>query len=97
MNKTQTKTGRCNLFSTIWAAMYGCTGAGTFAGYVPVSFGRKSSEYACPVCRAVQDKQRKMNARDRQAEMLRIEAENGVENYRYARAAWVNGRPVVVR
>lgn len=105
MNTTQTvpgwnkgsKSSRCNVFSTVWAAMYGCTGSGNMWRYSVGSFGHRRVEYACPHCLAAEQKTSAMNAPELQAFLGATSVTAGVDNYRYQPAKWIDGRPQLVK
>lgn len=88
---------RCNVFPTVWAAMYGCKGEHTAAWrYTVGAFGHRVAEYACPTCQAAKAKIEAMNHAERVAHLNEIQAANGVADYRIARAKLVDGVPTLV-
>lgn len=88
-------TGRCNIFSAVWAAIYGCSGEGAYQGQQSTHFARRENAYACPTCMGVETTHAKMSRPDRQADMLRREAAAGVVDYRTTNVKIVNGRPTL--
>ena len=91
MNKT---TGKCNEFSMVWAAIYGCVGVGAASGSQPGNFSRMIRKFTCPVCAAVVAAD-KANPRGRTARLVAAQTAAGVSNYRFQSASWINGRPVL--
>lgn len=91
------KTGRCNVFPRIWAAIFGCEGRGTFLRWdAPTTMhGRYTAEYACPACRCALTMSPSSNYPSHQDFLLQAEALAGVDNYRYHASVIVNGRPVL--
>jgi hypothetical protein len=89
-----TKTGRCNTYSLIWAAIYGCTGEGKLSGTQPGNFGRPIAHFTCDTCRAQQALD-KASPRDKSERMRAAMKAAGVVEYRNARAEVQGGRPVV--
>ena len=92
---------RCNVFPTVWAAIYGCKGEMTHSWrYTIGHFGRRVPEYACPTCQAASAKTDGAKGFVNRAEYARLlrEAQDaaGVEDYRTAHAVRINGVPTLV-
>lgn len=96
-----TKAHRCNIFPTVWAAIYGCKGERvTSWRYTIGNFGKRVPEYACETCKAAKaqtDAVKGINDRSEYQRLLR-EAQDaaGVEDYRLCDARLVNGVPTIV-
>ncbi len=93
-------TKRCNVFPTVWAAIYGCKGEQTHTWrYTIGHFGRRVPEYACPTCQAAADKTDATKGLAGRAEYQRLlrEAQDaaGVKDYRTANVRIVAGVPTV--
>lgn len=96
-----TKAHKCNVFPTVWAAIFGCQGERvTVWRYTVGHFGKRVAEYACPTCLA--HKTRLDNLRglvNRQAHedaLAEAQAAAGVEDYRLCDVRLVNGVPTIV-
>jgi len=97
MAKKIPRIGRCNRFSTGWAAIYGCLGTGKFIRWEPGHFSTIRAQYACDVCLA--------NEGNSQADLRTAQDAAGIADYRtlrmldggQGRLTKVDGRPVIVR
>lgn len=94
MKKTP-KVGRCNIYPSVWAAMYGCLGIGRFVGWQPptTSNGRYSARYACAACQCGKALTDGLPAHAYQEALTQVQELAGVENYRRERTIMVDGRP----
>lgn len=93
------KTGKavksCTTFPTVWAAIVGCTGKGNAWRYTIGHFGRRTAEYACPTCRAAQERLDALRGPAHTEALRALQDAAGVADYRLAETAIVNGRPVL--
>lgn len=92
--------GPCNAFPRIWAAIFGCTGRGTFLRWdAPTTMhGRATAEYACEGCRCAWNLSRSLGNSDGPAHqdfLAQAQELAGVENYRYHASVRAGGRPVL--
>lgn len=94
---TSSKFHNCNAFPTVWAAIQGCEGKTNRWRYVIGHFGREGAEWVCPTCEVASALSNSLRGKAQQDHFLALEAAAGVENYRTAKCAWVDGRPVLVR
>ena len=91
-----TKTAKtCNTFPHVWAAIVGCTGKGSAWRYTTSHFGRRDVEYACPICRAAQERLEALSTPAHQDALRALQDAAGVADYRVAEVAWLGGRPVL--
>lgn len=96
--KLSAKPRRCNLYPTVWAAMYGCKGEQTRAWrYGVYNLGVQHVQYACATCQAADALTAAMNHKERQAHLNAIQEANGVADYRYQKTTRINGVPTLVR
>lgn len=98
MKKTASKNGRCNVFPSVWAALYGCEGEGTFYGWQAptTSGGRARAQYACGACRCGKALTAGLPDHAYGEALRQVQAMAGVENYRHERTEIRNGRPCLV-
>jgi hypothetical protein len=97
-NKLSAKKNiKCNCFNRPFAAMFGCTGKATHWRYGVYNLGRQSIDYACDVCKNESDADGERNHSERQARLRQVQDAAGVENYRYVKTAWIDGRPQLVK
>lgn len=99
--KKSKATKRCNVFPSVWAAIFGCKGEQTHTWrYTVGHFGHRVAEYACPTCQAAKDKFEALKGFTRNEEYQRLcrEAQDaaGVEDYRLADVRIINGVPTIV-
>lgn len=93
---TKGKTEKtCNTFPRVWAAIVGCTGKGRSWRRTTGHFGGETVEHACPTCEAARDRLAALVGPALQAELARLQAAAGVEDYRIAETRIVAGRPVL--
>ena len=94
----KSKTAKtCNVFPTVWAAIYGCKGEKTNTWrYGVFNMGRQSVEYACPTCQAAKDAIETMNHAERVEHLHAVQKAAGVEDYRTAIAKVINGVPTIL-
>jgi hypothetical protein len=83
----------CAAFPHVWAAIHGCTGSGKAWRYTVGHFGRRTVEHACEVCKAARERLDAL--RGLTAELERLQAAAGVEDYRLAEVRVEKGRPVL--
>jgi len=96
--KKSKSTKRCNVFPTVWAAIYGCKGEQTHTWrYTTGNFGRREAEYACPTCLAAKLATESLVGKARQDALQAAQEAAGVEDYRTARVKLVAGVPTLVR
>lgn len=96
--KRSAKTRRCNLYPTVWAAMYGCKGEQTHAWrYGLFHMGVQQIEYACPTCQAAKAASDAMSPAERIAHLNALQEANGVADYRSQKTTRIKGVPTLVR
>lgn len=94
--KRGTTAKKCNVFPTVWAAIVGCKGERvTTWRYTVGNFGHRVAEYACPTCKGLKDHFDSLTPADRQDALAFAQKAAGVEDYRTARVALVNGVPTL--
>jgi hypothetical protein len=85
----------CSVFPHVWAAIVGCTGSGRAWRNGAGHAGRRSTEFACERCKATRDRLDALRGPSREAELARLQAAAGVEDYRLAEVRVEKGRPVL--
>lgn len=93
--KTTKTTKTCNTFPAVWAAIHGCTGKGAAWRYTIGHFGRRDAEYACPTCRAAQERLDALQGPAHQEALRALQDAAGVADYRTAEVELIGGRPVL--
>lgn len=95
----QNKTGACNRYSRVWAAMIGCEGRAPFVGWEAAHTmgGSPTRRFTCATCSAFSCLAQSLSEPEHQALLGQVEALAGVANYRYQGTERAkDGRPVLV-
>ena len=91
------KAHKCNVFPSVWAAIFGCKGERvTTWRYTVGHFGKRVPEYACPGCLAQKTRLDGLRGQAHQDALAEAQAAAGVEDYRLADARIINGVPTIV-
>jgi len=96
--KTGKVAHKCNIFPTVWAAIYRCKGERvTTWRYGIGHFGRRVPEYACPTCKAAWESTDKLRGQAYADALRAAQDAAGVEDYRECKVRLVAGVPTIVR